>query len=334
MDLMPSPEEEQIIDTARALLSKELPVDFARWEKGAAAAPDRALLLSFAELGWIALGLPEDAGGFGFGATEEMLLFREAGRALVTPMLMAAVIAARLAAAKGDAESLAALVSGMQKVGFAIPSGDGSSHYIIDGEDADRILLIATDRVALLSAQNFGDRAAVASVDGAVTLERATLAEDGVALSVEGDEARVLLRHLSLLIAATLVGAAEAVRDLTVAHASERTQFGQKIGSFQAVSHPCADMAVRCEAALSQAKLAAVTLRDGRADASFQVQAARIVAIEAAIANASAAIQLHGGMGFAAEYPIHFFLKRAHLLDQIGGAAAGQLDALFALDAL
>jgi len=334
MDLMPSPEEEQIIDTARALLSKELPVDYLRWERGAAAAADRGLLPAFAELGWIALGLPEDAGGFGFGATEEMLLFREAGRALVTPMLMASVIAARLAAAQGDAQSVAALVSGERKVGLAIPADDGASHYVIEGDAADHVLLVAGDRVALLPAANFGDRVSVAGVDGAVTLERATLIEDGAVLSADGEAALPLLRHLSLLIAATLVGAAEAVRDLTVAHASERSQFGQKIGSFQAVSHPCADMAVRCEAALSQAKLAAIALRDGSEDAGFQVQAARIVAIDAAIANASAAIQLHGGMGFAAEYPIHFYLKRAHLLDQVGGAAASQLDAFFALDAL
>ena len=119
------------------------------------------------------------------------------------------------------------------------------------------------------------------------------------------------------------------IKDLTVEHVCEREQFGHKIGTFQAVSHPCSDMAVRCEAALSQTKVAAVTTRDKRKDIKFQVLAARIVAMEAALSNASTAIQLHGGMGFAAECPIHFFLKRAHLLDQIGGKSARHLDALF-----
>ena len=94
MDLMLSADEEQIVDTARSLLGERLPVEHGRWAGGPAAAPDRVMLTQFAELGWIALGLPEQAGGFGFGATEEALLFREAGRALVGPQLLASVAAA------------------------------------------------------------------------------------------------------------------------------------------------------------------------------------------------------------------------------------------------
>ncbi len=128
-----------------------------------------------------------------------------------------------------------------------------------------------------------------------------------------------------------LVGSAEAVRDMTVLHASERVQFGQKIGTFQAVSHPCADMALRCEAALSQVKMASIVTRDQREDKEFHVRAARIVAFNAATANASAAIQLHGGMGFAAEYPVHFHLKRALLLDKLSTPLSAQLDNFLAL---
>ena len=329
MDLMLSSEEEQIVDTARDLLSDKLPVDYVRWEKGAAAAADREMLPTFAELGWIALGLPEDAGGFGFGATEEALLFREAGRSLVTLQLLAAVVAARIASRSGDAELTGGLVSGAVRAGFAVPLAHGSGAYLIDAEGADRIVLVSDGRLALLPAAAAGARAPVRGVDPTVTIERATLDPAIAGIVADPDAAD----HLSLLIAAQLAGSAEAVRDLTVAHASERTQFEKKIGTFQAVSHPLADMAVRCEAALAQVKVAAISLRGDRNDAAFQIGAARIVAAEAAVTNAQVSVQLHGGMGFTAEYPVHFHLKRAHLLDQIGGTFAQQLDSFFAFPA-
>ena len=77
--------------------------------------------------------------------------------------------------------------------------------------------------------------------------------------------------------AALLVGLAEAVRDDAVAYASERVQFGKPIGVFQAIKHPCADMAVRCEAALSQTMMAALHVRDGLPDAEFQAASAKVV---------------------------------------------------------
>jgi len=325
MDLMLSEDEEQIVDAAKALLSNELPVEYRRWEKGAASAADRAMMAQFAELGWIALGLPESKGGFGFGATEEALLFREAGRALVTPRLLASVVAARIAATAGDTDRASSLIEGRQQAGIAVPDGDGGC-FLIDADGAAEMLVIAGAGLALVPGLGFYDRAPVRSTDETVHLERAKL--DPVASSVAGDSRAA--SHLSLLIAAMLAGSAEAVRDLTVAHACERVQFGQKIGTFQAVSHPIADMAVRCEAALAQVKVAAIAFRDEREDADFQVMAARIVALDAALSNAQAAVQLHGGMGFTAEYPVHFHLKRAHLLDQVGGSMADQLDRCFA----
>ena len=325
MDLMLNPEEEQIAETARSLLSTELPVEFTRWEKGAAAAKDRSMLAQFAELGWIALGLPEDKGGFGFGATEEALLFREAGRALVSPRLLACVLAARIAAMAGDEARSAGLITGAAQAGLAVP--DGKDHvFLIDADGADEVVLVGEAGLALFSMDSVSDRTIVRSTDETVGLERAKI--DRANASMAGDAESE--PHLTLLIAALLSGSAEAVRDLAVTHASEREQFGQKIGTFQAVSHPIADMAVRCEAAHAQVKVAAIALRDHRDDAAFQARAARIVALDAALANARNAIQLHGGMGFTAEYPVHFHLKRAHLLDQVGGAMAEQLDRCFA----
>jgi alkylation response protein AidB-like acyl-CoA dehydrogenase len=333
---MTSPDQDQIIDAARAFLSNELPVQYTRWEKGAGLAPDTGMLPEFASLGWLGMGVAEADGGVGFGAVEEMLLFREAGRFLVSPVLLANVIAAKVAVGAGAVELAGLIIEGKTRCGIAIPAARGQGPckevYLIEANEADYVLLIGRQTISLIKRGSLADALTLRGVDGTVTLQSAPWPNATAVAEVSWEAAEDILLQMSLFIGAMLTGGAEAVRDLTVAHAIERSQFGQKIGAFQAVSHPCADMALRCEAAFSQIKMAAITLRDGRGDGEFQVRAARIVAFNAALANAAASVQLHGGMGFAAEYPVQFFLKRAHLLDQIAGALPDQLDRFLGLD--
>jgi alkylation response protein AidB-like acyl-CoA dehydrogenase len=73
---------------------------------------------------------------------------------------------------------------------------------------------------------------------------------------------------------------------------------------------------------------------NGQADAAFQARAARIAASKAGFANAAANIQLHGAMGFTAECDAHWFQKRMHVLDQLGGARRAQETALLVLSAV
>ena len=109
-----------------------------------------------------------------------------------------------------------------------------------------------------------------------------------------------------------------------MAYAKERHQFGKPIGSFQAVKHMCADMLVRAEVARA-AVHAAACLADEPDVAAAEAEAAgcapgqmlersvtgaKLLADEAALANARAAIQVHGGMGFTWEVPLHLHLKR------------------------
>ena len=143
-------------------------------------------------------------------------------------------------------------------------------------------------------------------------------------------------RDGSLLTAALQVGHAAEALDLAVAYAKERHQFGKPIGSFQAVKHICADMLVRAEVARA-AVHAAACLADDPDVAASEAEAARctpdelmdravmgakLLADEAAIANARAAIQVHGGMGYTWEVPLHLHLKRARVLATTFGAPA------------
>ena len=123
-----------------------------------------------------------------------------------------------------------------------------------------------------------------------------------------------------MLLAAGLTGIAEHACDLTVEYAKVREQFGQMIGSFQAVKHRCADMVVRARLAWYQTALACLKIETGTVDGALQAAAAKITAAQAAHENGRAAIQLHGGIGFQSECDAHWFMKRSHLYDQAGGS--------------
>ncbi|MFF8804514.1 acyl-CoA dehydrogenase family protein [Streptomyces omiyaensis] len=108
-----------------------------------------------------------------------------------------------------------------------------------------------------------------------------------------------------LLTAAEQVGTAAWCTDAAVAHARRREQFGRPIGAFQAVKHLCAGMLVRTELARAAVHAAAVT-----GDAA-EIAGAKLLADDAAVANARDCLQVHGGMGFTWEADVHLHLKRA-----------------------
>jgi len=131
-----------------------------------------------------------------------------------------------------------------------------------------------------------------------------------------------------LIDAAALAGISQAALDMSVAYAGVRQQFGRPIGSFQAIKHHCANMAIAASCARDQASFAAVAVDEGRDDAALQVECAFWVAGTAALENAGKNIQIHGGIGFSDEADPHLFLKRAQLLIAIAGgleAANGRI---------
>ncbi|WP_031478779.1 acyl-CoA dehydrogenase family protein [Streptomyces bicolor] len=108
-----------------------------------------------------------------------------------------------------------------------------------------------------------------------------------------------------LLTAAEQLGSATRACELAVQHARAREQFGQPIGAFQAVKHLCAEMLVRTETARAAVYAAAVTAEP------VDIDAARLLADEAAVRGARDCLQVHGGMGFTWEFEVHLHLKRA-----------------------
>jgi alkylation response protein AidB-like acyl-CoA dehydrogenase len=150
--------------------------------------------------------------------------------------------------------------------------------------------------------------------------------EAGTARTLVG--ANGLREMATVLVAAELAGIAERSTELSVDFAKVREQFGRPIGTFQAIKHRCADMAVRAEVARSVVTYAAVALHEAAADAPLFVHAAKTLATDAAIANATDNVQNHGGMGYTWESDAHLYLKRARLMEHVLGTRAAHLDAI------
>jgi alkylation response protein AidB-like acyl-CoA dehydrogenase len=116
------------------------------------------------------------------------------------------------------------------------------------------------------------------------------------------------------------VGVAERALELIVEYAKVRETFGRKIGTYQAVRHACADMALRAEAARCQLWSAAAAMKERRSDARTHLDAAKHLANRAAVTNADVDIQLHGAIGVTEEHHAHLLLKHGLLLARLFGS--------------
>jgi len=130
-----------------------------------------------------------------------------------------------------------------------------------------------------------------------------------------GDDRRRLLAAYAL----EAVGIGTKANELAIAYASEREQFGKKVGTYQAISHSLVDAYVAVELARSLAYWAAWAVAENDDAADLAVAAAKSQATEAAVLACEKSIQVHGGIGFTWEHPLHRYYKRALWLESALG---------------
>jgi len=261
---------------------------------------------SLEEVGVFGIGVSEDLGGSGLGAVEEALIVMSLGRRLASPAVLATVAAAH-SRLSGSADASGANL----RVTAAYRRGDRI--IVVDEPGVDLVLLRDPGGAAL----HYSGAGTSKIADGRLWLAALREVADVGENLVQFDEFQ--LARLRLIDAAALAGIAEATLEMSVAYAGMREQFGRPIGSFQAVKHHCANMAIAARCARDQTNFAAMALDEGRADAQLQVECAFFVAGSSAIENAGKNIQIHGGMGFSDEAHPHLFLKRAQLALAIAG---------------
>ncbi|MFF3552621.1 acyl-CoA dehydrogenase family protein [Streptomyces tsukubensis] len=300
--------------TTRGLLERVCPPKALRAMADGAGPPrlDRVVWAALAEAGVFALRLPEDAGGVGLGAPEAVLVFEELGRALVPGPLAATHLAAGRVAGAATGETVvtrvdgglvawlaeAGVVEGYGTGGGAGPSGAGPSGVGPPGAESPGAGAFgAVPPVAVPPGPGLPGAVPLRSVDPLTPLHRVPAPADPGPWDLSA----------ALLTAAEQLGTAGRVTELAVRYAREREQFGRPVGSFQAVKHLCADMLVRTELARAAVYAAAVS------GDPAETAGAKLLADDAAVANARDCVQIHGGMGFTWEADIHLHLKRAWL---------------------
>ena len=162
---------------------------------------------------------------------------------------------------------------------------------------------------------------------GTVTCDGVDATDAGLR-RVAADDAHASIRRLrdraAVAVALDSLGLSEAMLAATVAYVSDRHQFGRPIGSFQAVKHACADLAV--EAAVARELVAAAVVQvaaEEPDDGGVAAAMAASYATEAGVRAAGTALQLHGGIGYTWESGIHRYLKRAALNRSLFGSPSG-----------
>ncbi|GCB00578.1 acyl-CoA dehydrogenase family protein [Mycolicibacterium sp. NCC-Tsukiji] len=350
MDFTFSAEQELLRDGLSKFLAGRYDLETSRAaaKSGPGWQPD--IWQSFAEeLGILGAALPEDAGGIGGGPVEVMLIAEALGHALVIePYVDTAVVAAGLLLRSGSATAgpvLAEIASGTAVVALAAAEADSGDRWqdvqttaSRDGDD----WVLRGDKIMVVNAPLATHLLVTAQTPGGISLFLVDISEsrDGLVMhsyrTVDDRRAADLELRDVRLPGDALLGAegeawpsiaqardecaaavcAEAVGNMrkvladTVEYAKQRQQFGQPIGSFQALQHRMVDMHMELEQSVSAVYLAVLNL-----DADARTRARSVSAAKATVGRAARfigqnAVQLHGGMGMTEELAIGHYFKR------------------------
>lgn len=310
MDLLPTEQQGDLITWAKALVLDVVPLTQTRTRIEHSSRVDRYACRTAARAGLFT------ARPF----VEHLMLATELGRELAPLPYLAALLSSAFATQSGAGAVLKRLAAGDTLVALAEPDGKHVRLYEADG--ADLLLVINARGARLFEASAVSDRKALEPFDPLTSITVACLNEATPVFECHGD---AMLMQARLLVAAQAVAIAEVTRDLSTQRARTRVQFGKPIGTFQAVKHRCADMAIRAESALALTRLAAAMVSDSQPGAALQAFSAKAIATRAALANARDNIQNFGGYGIIDLFDHHLFMKRCHVLDVLFGSYLSQL---------
>jgi alkylation response protein AidB-like acyl-CoA dehydrogenase len=300
-----------------------------------------------ADLGCAGLLLHEEHGGAGASYREAAVVAEELGRAVApVPYLGSSVVATAAVLSAGDANLAAVLADGSVTAALAVPFTaapgarpevtvrlgapttdgapggyrlTGSISSVADALPAD-VLLVPVDGVPFgLYEVSAGDpgvsRTPVTSLDATRPLADIGFDDATGQLIASGEAAEravaAALTAGAAVLAAEQLGVAERCLEMTVGYVKERRQFARPVGSFQALKHRLADLWVLITQARAASRYAAACLTTGDPDTPVAVALAKAACSDAAVLAGQECVQLHGGIGFAWDYPAHLYLKRA-----------------------
>jgi alkylation response protein AidB-like acyl-CoA dehydrogenase len=346
--------------SARAALDEECRSAHVRAMMEDAQGYSPTLWSELAKLGWLGLPFAEEYGGAGLGLVELSLVLEEMGRAAYPGPYFASVVLGGLGLALGGSAAqkerwLSAVASGQARLSAALVeasldwdpaatataarrSGNGWAlsgvkRFVPWAHVADAVLVPARapEGITLFLVDprapgvtlhpmvgiDLGTRWWEMQLDGAAVGADAVVGTVGGAGSI----LESLLRRAAVCASAEMLGAARRCLDMSVDYVKVREQFGQPIGSFQAIRHRCAEMLLAAEKAHAAVYYAAWALDAGAEDAAMAASVCKAFVSEAAREVCGDAIQVHGGIGFTWEYDLHLYFKRAKALEPMFGDA-------------
>ncbi|MDB5968727.1 MAG: acyl-CoA dehydrogenase [Hydrocarboniphaga sp.] len=338
--------EEYKLDARRRLVAAGDPISAEHWRQ-------------YAELGWLALPIPEDVGGLGGSFVDLMVLMVALGSGCVLePYIPNLVLCAPILDRSPARSLLGAVADGSLRLALAhdeagdrfnlagprttqaTAAGDGflltgAKTLVLGGPSADRFIVSATITgepacsLFLVHRDQVEDQVEQALsryplIDGTWAADLSLSVEVSAdALIVRSDRATALLDEAidraTLAYLAEAVGSMETCLEICSAYLKIRKQFGQAIGKFQALQHILAEMFVEAQEARS---ILYQALSQIGADASLRrraVSAAKIVIGQASQIISRQGVQLHGGYGVTDEYPISHHFKRLMVIEKLFG---------------
>ena len=284
---------------------------------------DSALWQQIAEMGLTGITVPEEYDGLGMDELDFVLLAQECGYvALPEPLVHTALVAVPMLREIGGelaAKWLPKIAAGEAKVAVGLEQ----NILVEDAHIADLLLLqkgadlfaVTPGEVTLRHNESIDPSRKLYAVELSETTEPVASGEQAAALIAAA------LNRGALGCAAQALGLAQRMIDITVQYTAERQQFGKPIGSFQAVKHAMANIAVRLEYAKAPVHKAAYAISQGQQSAATNVSHAKMMACEAANLAAKNTIQAHGAMGYTWEVDLHIFMKKAWALANTWGDA-------------
>lgn len=288
---------------------------------------DAELWQGLAELGAFGLRVPEEAGGLGLGTFDAQVVMDEIGRTLATGPIAEAILAARLIGLLGGDPS--EIVAGERVASLAMHDMTASpKQFIAGGAVAEQVVARQGDSVLLLTVPPSA-RPSEPSLASNATAEVNLDAAEATLLASGPDAVAAFeatIEEWKLLMASALAGLGHQALRMASAYASERKQFGQLIGQFQAISHPLADCLCEVDGARLLAWKAVREIADGGEDAGVNVSLAVWAAADAAAKAAGQAMQTFGGYGLTTEYDIYLYVLRAKAWPLVWGDPARWLE--------
>ena len=297
MDFSLTDEQVLLRDTARALLTGECPTSLVRAHIDDPAAADKL---------WVHL---RDWVELADGPLVDLCLFLEECGAVLLPGPFFPTVLARM------------LLPDLAGTASVVPTELDPFVFALEADRVDT--LVAIDRAGVA----IGDARRVERVPMLDTTRRCFTVElaptDRRAADVDG-----WIERATVALAADMLGTARSLLERAISYAKERVQFDVPIGSFQAIQHKLADVAVELERATAAVYYAAMCVDADDPDRHRATHVAKAAAGAAATKAAKDAMQVHGGIGYTWEHDLHLFIRRAYVSEHLFGTRSWHHDRL------